>query len=179
MKLFCFILVILLSQCKSKETKKRDERNKMRTEYARKDSSISDHKSSFRIVYKDTSGNMYTMSQAVDMIGNLDYFTIMVKPGEVVLYPMPEEVKRKYLNIEPAPSDFFTTGSKFSSFLTKDLNGKTIDLKNLAGKILVLNYWFIGCLPCRKEIPKLNKIVDEYRSDSGVVFIAKIGRAHV
>jgi len=36
----------------------------------------------------------------------------------------------------------------------------------------VLNFWFVGCPPCRAEIPQLNKIVDKYKDSSNVVFIA-------
>jgi len=51
------------------------------------------------------------------------------------------------------------------------LDGKRFDLSALAGKIVVLNLWFIECGPCRKEIPKLNELVNEF-SGKPVVFIA-------
>ena len=37
--------------------------------------------------------------------------------------------------------------------------------------MVVLNFWFIGCAPCRAEIPGLNKLVDEF-DQRDVVFIA-------
>src|SRR5262249_20280191 len=51
------------------------------------------------------------------------------------------------------------------------LDGKTFDSKSLQGKIVVVNLWFIACGPCRKEIPKLNGVVSEFRGKD-VVFIA-------
>lgn len=51
------------------------------------------------------------------------------------------------------------------------LDGKHFDLNALGGKIVVLNLWFIGCSPCRKEIPKLNELVQEF-SGKPVVFLA-------
>jgi thiol-disulfide isomerase/thioredoxin len=51
------------------------------------------------------------------------------------------------------------------------LEGKRFDLSALAGKIVVLNLWFIECGPCRKEIPKLNELVHEF-SAKPVVFLA-------
>ncbi|HKE04676.1 MAG TPA: redoxin domain-containing protein [Blastocatellia bacterium] len=51
------------------------------------------------------------------------------------------------------------------------LDGKTFDSKSLQGKIVVVNLWFIACGPCRKEIPKLNEVVREFRGKD-VVFIA-------
>jgi peroxiredoxin len=56
-------------------------------------------------------------------------------------------------------------------FRLTSLDGKTFDLDKLQGKVVVLNLWFIACGPCRKEIPKLNQLVTEFR-DKNVVFIA-------
>ncbi len=56
-------------------------------------------------------------------------------------------------------------------FKVTSLDGKTFDLDALQGKIVVLNLWFIGCGPCRKEIPKLNRLVAEFR-DKNIVFLA-------
>ncbi|MBS1788138.1 MAG: redoxin domain-containing protein [Acidobacteria bacterium] len=51
------------------------------------------------------------------------------------------------------------------------LDGKHYDLSALAGKIVVINLWFIGCGPCRKEIPRLNELVKEF-GGRPVVFLA-------
>src|SRR5262245_59252632 len=56
-------------------------------------------------------------------------------------------------------------------FRGDSLDGKTFDSKSLQGKIIVVNLWFIACGPCRKEIPKLNEMVREFRGKD-VVFIA-------
>lgn len=57
------------------------------------------------------------------------------------------------------------------AFRVKDLAGKEWDLSALKGKVVVLNFWFIGCLPCREEIPGLNEMVAKY-SPEEVVFLA-------
>jgi peroxiredoxin len=58
------------------------------------------------------------------------------------------------------------------SFKTRDINGNKIDLKALEGKIVVLNFWFVNCSPCRMEIPDLNKMVDSFKTNNKIVFIA-------
>lgn len=73
---------------------------------------------------------------------------------------------------KPMESNFFTTGSSISSFRTTDINGRKYNLKELRGKVVVLNFWFINCPPCRKEIPELNKIVADYQQNKDVVFLA-------
>ena len=57
------------------------------------------------------------------------------------------------------------------SFSVTSLDGKDLNSSSLRGKVVVLNFWFIGCAPCRIEIPSLNKLVDEFDQDD-VVFIA-------
>jgi len=39
--------------------------------------------------------------------------------------------------------------------------GGRFHLKDLRGKVVVLNFWATWCVPCRVEIPELNKLSDE------------------
>ena len=59
-------------------------------------------------------------------------------------------------------------------FEVVSLDGKKFSLKEIKDKIIVLNFWGLGCGPCLKEIPDLNKIVDKYQNKN-VVFIAFSG----
>lgn len=56
-------------------------------------------------------------------------------------------------------------------FSVTDINGKNYELDSLKGKIVVLNFWFVACAPCRKEIPELNELVQKYQNEE-VVFLA-------
>lgn len=51
------------------------------------------------------------------------------------------------------------------------LDGKIYSLKNLRGKIVILNFWFIACKPCVNEMPVLNSIKKKY-DPKKVVFLA-------
>ncbi len=57
-------------------------------------------------------------------------------------------------------------------FTLVDINGNGITSDNLRGKTVVINFWFKNCLPCIKEIPVLNKLVQEYKGRKDIVFIA-------
>lgn len=72
-----------------------------------------------------------------------------------------EIAKKSYYaeKVQPAPP-----------FDAVDLDGNNIDLASLKGKVVVLNFWFIGCAPCRVEIPGLNEMVESYGDE--VVFLA-------
>jgi peroxiredoxin len=93
---------------------------------------------------------------------------------EFLIYKLTEQQKEERLARLPKPRETtnFKTGNKISSFKTTDMNGNKIDLKELEGKIVVLNFWFINCHPCRMEIPDLNKLVDSFKTNEKVVFIA-------
>jgi thiol-disulfide isomerase/thioredoxin len=62
-------------------------------------------------------------------------------------------------------------GTPETGFDVQSLGGTNLRLADLKGKVVVLNFWFIACPPCRVEIPKLNQLVEEYR-EAEVVFIA-------
>lgn len=100
------------------------------------------------------------------------------KPGDpasafIIVRLGDEEYEKRMADLpKPKESKYFKTGSPFSYFKATDLEGNKFSSKNLKDKILVLNFWFINCPPCKLEIPELNKLVEQYKNDSTVVFIA-------
>lgn len=49
-------------------------------------------------------------------------------------------------------------------------NGDRISSDDLAGSIVLVNFWYAGCGPCRTEADDLNSLFDEY-ADQGVEFL--------
>jgi thiol-disulfide isomerase/thioredoxin len=53
----------------------------------------------------------------------------------------------------------------------KLVDGRKITAQDLAGKVVVVDFWGTWCKPCLAEIPEYNSFYREYR-DKGVVFLA-------
>jgi thiol-disulfide isomerase/thioredoxin len=77
-------------------------------------------------------------------------------------------------NIGPAPraSEAFPIGTKINMLSGKAMDGLRIDKKTTAGKIVVVNFWFIGCPPCKAEIPELNDLANENAANTDIIFVA-------
>lgn len=58
------------------------------------------------------------------------------------------------------------------TFIEHTMDGTRVDIEKLRGKVVVLNLWFINCPNCLEEIGMLNKLVDEYKANNDVVFLA-------
>jgi peroxiredoxin len=58
-----------------------------------------------------------------------------------------------------------------ADFTLTDLQGKTWSLRQLKGKVVLVNFWATWCPPCRKEMPDLNTLYQRFK-DQGFVILA-------
>ncbi len=63
-------------------------------------------------------------------------------------------------------------GKMASAFALKDLNGDTVSMEGLRGKVVFLNVWATWCPPCREEMPSIEKLYDEFRDHKDFVILA-------
>ncbi len=54
----------------------------------------------------------------------------------------------------------------------EDINGKTIKLSDLYGKVLYLDIWATWCGPCCEEIPYMEKLAQHFKGDNRIVPIS-------
>jgi len=62
-------------------------------------------------------------------------------------------------------------GRPAPDFTLTDMAGRSWTLRQLRGRVVVLNFWFTSCPPCIQEMPQLNDLVKKYNKKN-VAFLA-------
>jgi peroxiredoxin len=64
-------------------------------------------------------------------------------------------------------------GDMAADFKLEDaFTGETLSLKQLRGKVVFLNVWATWCGPCREEMPSMETLYDELKSNKDFVMLA-------
>ena len=87
-----------------------------------------------------------------------------VNTGEVV-------IKLAYAS-DYQPSAY-ALGDKLPNYTVTDVNGQEYSLYSLleTKDMIMLNFWFINCAPCRAEFPAINAAYNNYASDVAILAI--------
>lgn len=108
----------------------------------------------------------------MELMANTDYKPLFYADADEKIKSIVFQKKSNHpVLIKKNPEANYTKGEKALDFITTDMNGNTIKLSELQGKVVVLNFWFTKCGPCIVEMPKLNELVKEFE-DKDVVFLA-------
>jgi thiol-disulfide isomerase/thioredoxin len=62
-------------------------------------------------------------------------------------------------------------GGTSPNFTTHDLSGKKISLSDFRGRPVLLSFWATWCTVCRDELPALQRLQGQYRSDGLAVLL--------
>ena len=79
------------------------------------------------------------------------------------------------LDSETAPlsrSGTVAAGKLAANFKLKDLKGDEISLASLRGKVVFLNIWATWCAPCREEMPSIESLYNDFKSNKDFVVLA-------
>jgi len=73
--------------------------------------------------------------------------------------------------LEAAPE----IGHPAPDFTLNDLDGNEVSLSDFRGKVVFLNFWAIGCPPCRFEMPEMEELYQEYKNKDVVIIGVDLG----
>jgi len=62
-------------------------------------------------------------------------------------------------------------GAKFPDFSEKDVAGKPLSVANYQGKVVLVDFWATWCVPCREEMPSMERLYRRY-GDRGLTILA-------
>ncbi len=63
-------------------------------------------------------------------------------------------------------------GSRAADFKLETLDGQTVSLQSLRGKVVFLNVWATWCGPCREEMPSMQTLYDDFKGNKDFVMLA-------
>ncbi len=71
----------------------------------------------------------------------------------------------------PAPPDATAARPAAPDFTLRRLDGDTLRLSDLRGKVVFVNIWATWCPPCRQEVPSMVRLYERFR-DRGLEIVA-------
>jgi len=69
------------------------------------------------------------------------------------------------------PIQLFDKRKAVFEFTLPDLKGTPVKLKDFRGRVVFVNFWATWCVPCREEMPSMERLYQKYRG-KGLVIVA-------
>ncbi|NOT49607.1 MAG: TlpA family protein disulfide reductase [Acidobacteria bacterium] len=109
----------------------------------------------------DSDGNPVSNNEFVDIrMANFNY------PDATIVKK--SEDGRVEFRLQKIPQEGMTA----PNFAVRTVDGKTLSLSDLKGKVVVLNFWFIGCPACLDMEPRLNDFKAKFGGEDRILFLA-------
>lgn len=99
-----------------------------------------------------------------------NHATLFLLAGDTLEMSFDNNNFEKTISFHGQPSEFnlellsASRGKLAPGFSFKDINGKTINLKDFKGKYVYIDVWNSACGPCFKEFPVMEALVEKYKS---------------
>ena len=114
-----------------------------------------------KTIFRDSDGNLITNNEFVDIrMANPSY------PDATIINTRADGTVE--FRLQKIPQE----GMPAPAFSARTIAGETAAMSALRGKVVVLNFWFIGCPPCMSEMPRLNSLKSQFADRNDVVFLS-------
>jgi len=114
-----------------------------------------------KLIYRDSDGKIISNNEFVDIrMANFHY------PDATIVRQLEDGTTE--FRLQKIPQE----GMRAPNFKVTLEGGESVSLADLSGKVVVLNFWFIGCPVCRAMKPRLNEFMKLFKGRDDVVFLA-------
>lgn len=114
-----------------------------------------------KTIFRDPDGNLISNNEFVDI--RLANFHVR---DQTVVRTLEDGTIE--FRLQKVPQE----GMAIGDITAADITGRPVSFSEFRGKVVVLNFWFIGCAVCRGEIPRLNDLAAKFADEPNIAFIA-------
>jgi thiol-disulfide isomerase/thioredoxin len=91
--------------------------------------------------------------------------------GTALVLPTPVVTARPAVSLGPQDGRAPAKGGPAPDFVLRGLDGHTVQLSDLHGRVVLVNFWATWCRPCRKELPDIQQLAREYPDELVVLTV--------
>jgi peroxiredoxin len=95
------------------------------------------------------------------------FYAVLLLMGALWIFISADHTSASTNGRIPAPQEGFLA----PDFSLETMDGETYALSALRGNMVIVNLWATWCLPCRAEMPAIQRVYEKYK-DSGLVVLA-------
>jgi peroxiredoxin len=95
----------------------------------------------------------------------------VAQPEAALFDFQPPSSARQIANVSlPSERNVSLVGTSAADFTLKTLDGETVHLSELHGKVVLLDFWASWCPPCRHELPTIAGLSRKLKDTNVVIF---------